>query len=409
MGVTKSKESLGKVYWLSWLVYTCAYIGRYNFSAAVAGIVADGLFNKSEMGIVGTVFFFVYGSGQLINGFMGDRLSPFKMIFVGSFVSAIANFLMCFSTSLPMMILVWGINGFAQSMLWSPIIYLVSNTYTGEELKRAQAQLPATLPVGSLTAYLLSMFLMKYFSWKYIFIAAGLFLFIVSIIWGSFSLSLGKEGRIIRNPVIKQKDGKNTSVSSLLTASGVIIMFIPIMLHATLKDGVMTWVPTMISELFDVTPSFSVMLSLILPIINFFGARIASGMHSSGRFNEVKIACCFFAFSFIPLISLMFISKLNAVFSVVLLALITSSMVAINHVFLTLVPVSFVSRGRSATMAGMIDAVAYGGSAVSSYGFGAIAENIGWNNTITVWLIISVIALVFCLLCVRRWENFKKN
>ena len=100
------KQSLGKVYWLSWIVYTCAYIGRYNFSAAVAGIVAEGLFTKSEMGLVGTVFFFVYGSGQLVNGFLGDRFSPFKMIFIGSFVSAIANFGMSFVSTLPAMIVV---------------------------------------------------------------------------------------------------------------------------------------------------------------------------------------------------------------------------------------------------------------------------------------------------------------
>ncbi len=402
------KQGLGKVYWLSWIVYTCAYVGRYNFSAAVAGIVADGLFTKSEMGLVGTVFFFVYGSGQLINGFLGDRFSPFKMIFAGSFVSALANLAMSFVTTLPAMIVVWGINGFAQSMLWSPIIYLVSNIFTGENLKKAQANLPATLPVGSLMAYLLSMILMKYSSWKFIFIAASIMLFVSSLIWGSFSVSIGKEGRNINSVKQTRESAEKAPLSKILIASGVLMMFLPVMLHAMLKDGVMTWVPTMVSELFAVSPSFSVMLSLVLPIVNFFGARIASSMHSSGKFSEMKIACLFFAFTALPLIGLVFISHLNAVVSVVLLALITSSMVAINHVFLTLVPVSFASHGRSATMAGLLDAVAYAGSAVSSYGFGAIADSIGWNNTIIIWFVIVCVALAFCAVIVRRWERFKK-
>lgn len=402
------RQGLGKVYWLSWIVYTCAYVGRYNFSAAVAGIVADGLFTKSEMGLVGTVFFFVYGSGQLINGFLGDRFSPFKMIFAGSFVSAIANFTMSFVSSLPAMIIVWGINGFAQSMLWSPIIYLVSNIFTGEKLEKAQANLPATLPVGSLMAYLLSMVLMKYSSWKFIFIAASIMLFVSSLIFGSFAVSIGKEVRNIKSVRQTHDSAEKAPLSKILIASGVLMMFLPVMLHAMLKDGVMTWVPTMVSELFAVSPSFSVMLSLVLPIVNFFGARIASSMHSSGKFSEMKIASLFFAFTALPLIGLVFISHLNAVVSVILLALITSLMVAINHVFLTLVPVSFASHGRSATMAGLLDAVAYAGSAVSSYGFGAIADSIGWNKTIIIWFVIVCVALVFCAVIVRRWERFKK-
>ncbi len=402
------KQGLGKVYWLSWLVYTCAYVGRYNFSAAVAGIVADGLFTKSEMGLVGTVFFFVYGSGQLINGFLGDRFSPFKMIFIGSFVSALANFAMSFVVTLPAMVVVWGINGFAQSMLWSPIIYLVSNTFSGDKLEKAQANLPATLPIGSLMAYLFSMILMKYSSWKFIFIAASIMLFVASLIWGSYSVSIGKEGRNISSIKQTRDSDEKAPLSKILIASGVLMMFLPVMLHSMLKDGVMTWVPTMVSELFAVSPSFSVMLSLVLPVVNFFGARIASSMHSSGKFSEMKIASLFFAFTALPLIGLVFISHLNAVISVALLALITSSMVAINYVFLTLVPVTFASHGRSATMAGMLDAVAYAGSAVSSYGFGAIADSIGWNKTIIIWLGISCIALIFCALTVKRWEQFKK-
>lgn len=402
------KRGLGKLYWLSWLVYTCAYVGRYNFSAAVAGIVADGIFSKSEMGIVGTVFFVVYGSGQLINGFLGDRISPFKMIFIGSFLSAAANLCMSFAISLPAMIIIWGINGFAQSMLWSPIIYLISHNFSGDKLKKAQANLPATLPVGSLIAYLLSMFLIKYFSWKLIFIVAALLLFTVSIIWGAFSVSSGKEYRCLKSAENNLKTVEKMPFKKLLIASGVIVMFLPVALHSMLKDGVMTWVPTMVSELFNVSPSFSIMLTLILPVVNFMGARVASSMCSRGKLSEMTIACLFFAFAALPLTGLLFISKLNTVISVVLLALITSSMVAINYIFLTLVPIRFAVHSRSATIAGLLDSVAYAGSAVSSYGFGAIADNIGWNKTISVWLFIAVSALVLCILAVKRWEKFKK-
>ncbi len=397
-----------RVYWFSWMVYTCAYVGRYNFSAAVAGIVAEGLFTKSQMGLVGTVFFIVYGSGQLINGFLGDKFSPYKMIFIGSFGSALANLAMCFSTSLPVMAIVWGLNGFAQSMLWSPIIYIVSNSFRGKALKKYQSYLPATLPIGSLIAYSSSMLLMKYLSWRYVFAVAALVLFVSSIAWLLNTASLGDEKKI-ESQKKEPEHGKKQPFLRLFVSSGVALMCLPVMLHATLKDGVMTWVPTMITELFSVTPSFSVMLTLALPIINFFGAMIVSEVYKRGKMGEVAIGSCFFAFALLPLIALLFISHLNAITSVVLLALITSSMVAINHVFLTLVPVRFATHGCSATMAGLLDSVAYFGSAISSYGFGSIAESIGWNKTIYIWVVIAVFALCFCLASIKRWEKFKSS
>ena len=93
--------------------YTSSYIGRINFSAALPAIIGDGLFTKSQAGIIGSAFFFVYGAFQIINGFLGDKISPFKMIIAGTFLSGIANVGMSFCSSNISMAIIWGFNGFA--------------------------------------------------------------------------------------------------------------------------------------------------------------------------------------------------------------------------------------------------------------------------------------------------------
>lgn len=398
-----------RIFWLSWLAYSCSYFGRHNFSAAVAGIVAQGIYTKSQIGIVGTVFFVVYGLGQLVNGFMGDKFSPYKMIILGTFVSSLANLLMCFANSLAAMAVVWGINGFAQSMLWSPIIFIISNMLNGKKLVRAESLLSATIPAGTLAAYLSSTVIMRFFAWRYVFAAGSVVLMCVCVAWMVCYLTTDKASRQIKHQRIATADGKKAPFFKAAAASGLVFMAMPVMLHATLKDGAMTWVPTMISELFEVTPSFSVLLTLVLPIVNFFGAIIANRINAKGKLSELRNACIFFSFALLPLGGLMFINRLTPFASVLLLAFITSSMFAINHIFLTLVPVSFARLGRAATMAGLLDFTAYAGSAISSYGFGALAQTIGWNNTITVWLAVAFSALMFCLLAIRRWEKFKSQ
>jgi len=395
---------------LSWIVYCCSYFGRYNFSATIADIVNQGLYTKAQLGIVGTVFFIVYGSGQLINGILGDRFSPYKMIFFGAFVSSLANLMMCFSSNLVMMCIVWGINGFAQSMLWAPIIYIVSNTMHGEHLKKAQARLAATLPVGTLSAYAVTTLVIRTLSWQYVFIIASAVLMLISVIWAANALLLGAENRKIV-PLNRQtgEPVEKKSFIQIAVASGFFLMIIPVILHAMLKDGVMTWVPTMIMELFKVQPSFSTMLTLVLPILNFIGAIVVTAIFNRGKKSEAKIACYFFAFALIPIVALLFINHYTPLVCVLLLSLITSSMCGINHIFLTLIPVSFAKEGKAATMAGFLDCIAYAGSAVSTYSFGKIAENFGWEKIIVFWLGFSAAALVFCLFLVRKWEKYRKR
>jgi OPA family glycerol-3-phosphate transporter-like MFS transporter len=98
--------------------YSASYMGRMNFSAALPEIITSGLFTKPQAGIIGSAFFCVYGACQIINGFLGDKISPFKMIITGTFLSGVANTLMTFCTSNVSMAIVWGFNGFALSLLW---------------------------------------------------------------------------------------------------------------------------------------------------------------------------------------------------------------------------------------------------------------------------------------------------
>lgn len=398
--------AMRNVFLLSWLAYTCSYFGRYDFSAAINSIITDGLLDKPQCGTITMVFFIIYGCGQLVNGFLSDKFSPYKMIFIGTFVSGLANIAMSFMNGLVYGCVVWGINGFAQSMLWSPIIFIISNSFYGKQLSHCELGMSATIPAGTLAAYGLSAVMIKYSSWKNSFLVAGIVLLAVSAVWAMNSVIIGSENRAIRHEA-KKADAAAAPFFRTAVTSGVLIMFPAVLLHATLKDGVMTWVPTMISEVFKVPDSFSVTLALVLPIVNFFGSIIVAGLYTRLGLTEAKIASLFFAFTCLPLAGLIFIDRLGPFVSVALLALITSSMYAANYIFLTLVPVSYARLGRSASFAGTLDAVAYCGSAVSSYGFGSLAQKVGWNSTITLWLVIAAVALVFCLASVKKWGRFK--
>ena len=78
--------SAGQGRWLfllSWVAYAAAYVGRYNYSAVMSAITAEGTLTLSAAGAVSTGYFVCYAAGQILCGILSQKASPFGMIPLG--------------------------------------------------------------------------------------------------------------------------------------------------------------------------------------------------------------------------------------------------------------------------------------------------------------------------------------
>ncbi len=103
----KDKKFIIFLFSLCFLVYLSTYLGRLNYSASITAILEEGIFTKSQTGIIGTTFFFTYGLGQFISGFLGDKITPKKLVFLGVFISSISNLFMAFTNNYLIMVFVY--------------------------------------------------------------------------------------------------------------------------------------------------------------------------------------------------------------------------------------------------------------------------------------------------------------
>ncbi|MEX2306334.1 MAG: MFS transporter [Pirellulales bacterium] len=120
------------VVWTLWLTYGAFYFCRTNISAAVPGmkasIGAGGLgLSGEEIGWILASLKIAYGLGQLVNGQLSERLSPRVMLAIGMFGSAALNVLFGFSTGFYFLLFVWAMNGFCQSLGWTPCVRVAAN------------------------------------------------------------------------------------------------------------------------------------------------------------------------------------------------------------------------------------------------------------------------------------------
>ena len=389
-----------------WLLYASTYYGRTCYSSAMTVIISNGIYNKTQIGLVGTAFFICYGTGQILSGIIGDKVNPFCMILTGIAGSGICCFLMAVSKSVTAMMIIWGINGIAQSMLWAPLLRIFSQTINEKLREKAILNIALSLPVGTVCAYLSSTFIIKHSSWNSIFICAGIII-LIAFLLGVLCFSYSSKA-ISKTNVSTEKRVKHNAYSFkyLLVSSGLVMILVPSFLHGMMRDGITNWVPTMITEEYGVLPSFSVFLTVILPIFNAFGAYIITPLYKKLKYNEMKTAGICALIALIPMIILMFIDKLNVISAVILLAVTTMLMYSLNYLIVSRVPVKFAKSGYTSTVTGLLNSVAYMGCAVSSYGFGAVSQNRGWTAVIIIWIVSSVLISVFAFGADKKWKHY---
>ena len=121
---------------LAWLSYAAYYLGRVNLSPALPDMEGSLGVSKETLGLLGTAFFWSYAFGQLINGQLGDILSPRKIVFFGMLASAAVNFAFGLSSSLLLLAVLWGLNGYFQSTGWGPILRTIANWLSDEQRRR---------------------------------------------------------------------------------------------------------------------------------------------------------------------------------------------------------------------------------------------------------------------------------
>lgn len=395
-----------------WLVYASSYFIRTCYAASIAAIVDEGIFTKGQVGLIGTAFFICYGVGQLISGLLGDKVNPFAMIIFGSASGAVSCFAMAFADSLILLLIIWAANGFFQSMLWSPILRIYSETVDKDLSKKAILHIALSLPIGTICAYLISTVIIKYYNWKYVFVCGGICILAASLLIICLTLYIKNDIEKVRNqnaladsPV---NEKSKSGILSLAAVSGLFIIMIPSFLHGMMRDGITNWVPTMIGETYGVSPSFSVFLTILLPIFNAFGAYAVTPLYKKLGENEMKTAGITGALALIPLISLLFMNKMPVYVIIVLLAFTTSIMYALNYLIISLVPVRFSKYSATSGISGILNSAAHIGGAVSSYGFGAAAEGFGWNFVVIIWIVSAFLTFAFSLLSNRKWKKFIK-
>lgn len=374
------------------IVYFCAYIGRLNLSASLDSIMHDMKVLETAGGTLQTVFAIVYATGQFVFGALVDRLSPKKMIITGLLGSALANALFSFAGSFVILCILWAINGAFQSMLWTPIVRLIAAHFSGKRRQRASFTMSFTLAGGHLAAWALAVELQKLVGWRMAFRIPSL------VLVGAAAVAFFMMPNIERNDRKEEKDtaslNKKAPVRFLFT-TGLLFLLIASVTNGFLRDGVITWGPTILGM-------EDGMFTLIIPVINLFGILAGATIVRSFNTRVRSIAGFMMAACLIPSV-LLFAFGGSAVWAVALmLGLMSAILYGSNTLFTALMPMEYDKSGRVGLVAGLIDSFIYIGSAMAGTFTGFMRESMGsWTGVYGLWIAVSVLGAACMFLSVK--------
>ena len=201
------------------------------------------------------------------------------------------------------------------------------------------------------------------------------------------------------------EEKKKPSAWPIILAAGLPLLYIVVVAHGLLRDGVTSWMPDLLQNEFGLSDIAAIMSSAILPVFSTVCVIIAGMVYMKLK-NELTSSAIFWGVVLVSLGCLIFTLGRSAVLTIILLALTMSGVQAINHILTTRVPHRFASAGIVSTVAGLLNSATYVGVAVSGYGVAVYSSTFGWRATVIAWFCVAAVGTLALVFCFARWKRF---
>lgn len=113
--------------------YAFYYFTRKSFTFAMPGIISELGFDKSQLGILASVFSITYGISKFASGIIADRTNSRYFMAFGLMITGVINILFGLSSSLILFSIFWGLNGWFQGFGWPPCARFLTHWYSHSE------------------------------------------------------------------------------------------------------------------------------------------------------------------------------------------------------------------------------------------------------------------------------------
>jgi OPA family sugar phosphate sensor protein UhpC-like MFS transporter len=158
--------------------YTC----RLSLSVAKKQMIDAGVVDVNQLGIIGAVLLYVYAFGKFFNGFLADRANIRRFMSTALLLSAIVNLLFGLTTYFMLFVILWGMNGWFQSIGSAPSVVSLCQWFSNNERGTRYGIWAGAHNIGEGLTFIGTSFLVGALGWSWGFIGPGIACIIIATI-----------------------------------------------------------------------------------------------------------------------------------------------------------------------------------------------------------------------------------
>lgn len=390
----KNKKSRTLVLLFGFIYFMCQ-ICRTDLSSALVDLIADLQITKERASFAITCGFISYAVGMFVNSMIIDKINTKAALAVGMFGCALTHIGIRMFPYLPVIIALWCVNGYIQSLMWPSVMQLTAANLPLEKQEGALSVVCVFQQIGSLACYLITPLGLSWGGWKTVMLMTAAACLTMGFIWTLSCRMFKSSGGGKKAEAAVEAYPVNWTF--IVKTNLIPILFLGIVC-GMLRDGISTWTPLLFTEAFSMGANLSIALTAILTLgkilaytLNPFIIKLIPNLKKYSL--TLYAACC------VLCILLLITYKTGAAAPMIVLLsllLFLNSCLGINYTIT--IPIKFTRFGRSATVSGVLDSMFYIGSALATWLFAFIADRGGWEATIISWVVISAASLVVIIL-----------
>jgi len=204
--------------------YTLFYVCRLVLNVVKVPIIKEGVFTETELGIIGSALFFTYAVGKFANGFISDHCNIRKFLSTGLLLTAVINLCLGYTNSFILFAVLWGLNGWFQSMGAPSCVVELSRWYNDKERGTFYGFWIISHNLGEGLTWVLSTFIVAALGWRYGFVCSGLLgLLGVLVVWKFVHDTPESEGYPPVNPPKAQQNLSADEVADVKKAQLLVL------------------------------------------------------------------------------------------------------------------------------------------------------------------------------------------
>jgi len=415
-----------KILIFSWITYASFYLLRVNYSVALPLIQDEFGFSNTDVGIVASSLLAAYAIGQFVNGQLGDKFKARRMIALGLITSAVLNILFGISgiflagtAFIWSIVIIWGLNGYFQSMGWAPTVKTIANWFSKEERGKISGFVGTSYILGgAISTALAGAIVGATGDWRWIFWLPAMICVAIAIHWylraknapeevGLPTIEEISENRIDYKEV-REDHHIGFKETLLLVSKNKYIWVAAFALFCLniVRYGFMTWgVAIFHDQTGDIV--YSAYKMVAFPLAGCVGA-IFAGYFSDKYLNSRRAPIAAVMLFLLAIFCILFSLTQESHWAIGLIVLLGIGFFTFGpHVLIVgAIPMDFGSRKAASSATGFIDGFGYIGAAITGVGSGFLADQFGWGASFLFWIIGAVIAGI---LMVVMWNALPKT